>query len=271
MTEEPKYPIKTTYRVLEMLEAIRSNDEPTLTEITADVELSKSAVYNHLVTLVSEDYVINDGDEYHLSLRFLDLGVDVQRDFDLYPVARRELKELGEKIDKQVTLAVEQNGRGVVLYQTNAWNPINSGLRPGSTFPLHCTAMGKAILAFLNDETMGDILDEHGLTRYTERTIVDRETLVDELIEIRDQDHEESHFATSQRERVRGLNSIAVPLLAASDDHDTYQYSVDNHVIQASLGVHLNNNEFQREQRVTELREELDRYKDNMSVNLSYS
>jgi DNA-binding IclR family transcriptional regulator len=237
-----------------------------LKDIVDSVELSKSAVYNHLATLVDEGYVIKEDNCYRLSLRLLELGTGIQRRSELYQEGKHRIRQLAQEVSEQVNLVVEENGLGVVLYQAETEDTISSGLNPGSPFPLHSTATGRAILAFLNDETVERIFDERGLEQLTEYTITERQRLQTEFETIR-----EEHFVRSKRGRVRGVNSIAVPLLSAVDDYERYDYADDDHVIRAAIGIPLNNNEYRKEDRIAELRDALDKYKDDMSVNLSYS
>jgi DNA-binding IclR family transcriptional regulator len=72
---------------------------------------------------------------------------------------------------------------------------------------LHCTALGKAILAYLPEERVREIIDTHGLPERTDATITDEEELFDELEGIRDRG-----YARDMEERVAGLLCVAAPI-----------------------------------------------------------
>ena len=78
---------------------------------------------------------------------------------------------------------------------------------------LHCTALGKAVLAHLPEERTEEILDQHGLPGVTERTTTDREELWEELAEVRD-----TGVAFDDEERMLGMRCVAVPLLGTDDE-----------------------------------------------------
>ena len=253
--------------MLEIIESVQQTENPTLSNVADNVEVSKSSVYNHLASLVDQGYVIKEDNKYRLSLRFTEIGYKIRQGSELHQEGKHELNKLKNEIEEQVTLVIREGNRGVVQYVTEPENSINSGLHPGSSFPLHCTATGKAILAFLNDETVAKIFDERGLEPLTKYTITDRQLLEEEFVRIR-----EHHFTKSRAERIRGVNSIAVPLLVAQpESHENYQYAEDDHVIQGAISVQLNNNKYRDDDRIERIWKKMDRHKDNICLKLSYS
>jgi len=72
---------------------------------------------------------------------------------------------------------------------------------------LHCTGVGKAILASLPEERVETIIEERGLPAMTENTVTDREELLAELAEIR-----ERGVAFDDEEILEGLRCVAVPV-----------------------------------------------------------
>lgn len=71
---EAKYPIKATETTLTIIEELKSEDGGRVTELAESLDLAKSAVHNHLSTLMEHGYVIKEGNVYHLSLKFLEIG-----------------------------------------------------------------------------------------------------------------------------------------------------------------------------------------------------
>jgi DNA-binding IclR family transcriptional regulator len=91
----------------------------------------------------------------------------------------------------------------------SAW-PLRMTLQPGSRVPLHCTASGKLLLALMPAARRDRLVERLPLTRYTDRTIVERDRLVAELEAIRRQ-----RVATDDEEYLDGLVCAAVPVAKA--------------------------------------------------------
>lgn len=156
--------------------------------------------------------MLKEGNEYHIGLSFLGLGAYARNRTDIYDAARVEVDELADETGELVNLLVDRKGIGIYLYQAKGEQAVELDTYEGKRVHLHCTALGKAILGFRpRDEVIG-ILDEHGLSRMTESTITDHETLLEELDEVR-----ERKYAIDREERLTGLRCIAAPITNEQD------------------------------------------------------
>lgn len=209
---EAKHPVRTVDRALEIIELIQELDGAGVSEIAERVDVGKSAVHNHLNTLASREYLVKEGDQYHIGLSFLGLGAHARNRTAIYDAARPEVDKLAEETGELVNLLVEKNGMGIYLYQAKGDQAVQLDTYEGKRVQLHCTALGKAMLAFRPREEVVEILDEHGMPAETEHTITDRETFFEELDEIH-----ERKYAIDREERLTGLCCIAAPI---TDDHD---------------------------------------------------
>jgi len=208
MAEDPKHPVETSRTTIRILRILHELERAGVTEVAESAGMHKSTVHNHLSTLQSEELVVRDGDEYALSLRLLEFGGRVRNQHSLYTSARQEIERLAEKTGESANLVVEQHGRGVYLLCERAENAVDLNLYPGLHRPLHCTASGKAILAHLPDERVDEIIDRHGLSASTERSITDRTQLEDRLDEIRDRG-----FAVDREEHISGVHCLGAPIM----------------------------------------------------------
>jgi DNA-binding IclR family transcriptional regulator len=82
----------------------------------------------------------------------------------------------------------------------------------GSMFPAHCTAAGKAILAYLADDEIQELVRRHGLRQYTPFTITQMAPLKENLRLIR-----QRGYAVDHQELERGLSGVAAPVLSAHE------------------------------------------------------
>jgi DNA-binding IclR family transcriptional regulator len=198
---------------LQILETLKERGGAGVTELSNTLDLPKSTVYSHLRTLREHEYVIKEGDRYCLSLRFLDFGEHTRDRMRIYEVARPEVDSLAEDTGELANLLVEENGQGVYLYRAKGAQAVSLDTHAGMRVGLHCTSLGKAVLAHLPAERVDEIVDRWGLPPRTAETITSREELDEELARIR-----ERGYAHDNGERLSGLRCIAAPITDA-DGH----------------------------------------------------
>ena len=192
---------------LRILEALKEHDSAGVTDLSRRLDIPKSTVYSHLSTLRENEYVVNEDDEYRLGLKFLDFGEHTRDRLRVYRVARSELDALAAETGELANLLVEEHGEGVYLQRCKGDRAVNLDTRTGMRVKLHCTSLGKAVLAHLPDERVDAILDHHGLPERTPDTITDRGELDAELERVR-----ERGYAQDDGERLSGLRCIAAPI-----------------------------------------------------------
>lgn len=205
--------IKATETSSAILEALKQYDGAGVTELAAAVGKSKSTVHGHLKSLERDRWVVKDGNEYRIGLRFLDFGGYARDQRDLYEAIKPEVDELVEETGETVQMVAEEHGRGIYLYQAHGNRAVKTDSYTGNDVYLHCTAVGKTILAHLPDRRVEEITERHGLPEKTPRTITDREELFDQLETIRERGH-----AFDDGERIEGIRCVAVPITKNEGD-----------------------------------------------------
>lgn len=209
----PNNTITATRTSLRIVEALKRLNGASLTTVANDLGMAKSTVHNHLQTLEDEGYITNDGEVYHIGLRFLELGEYKRNQMDIYEKARPEVESLAEETGEMANAAVEEYGEGVYITRSEGTEAVSVDTYAGKRVKLHCTALGKTILAELPEARVDEIIDEHGLPARTEHTITDRAGLKDELAEIRDRG-----YAYDREERLSGLRCVAAPVVIRDGD-----------------------------------------------------
>jgi len=200
-------PIQSIQTMFNLVSFLIENEGAGVTELANQMELPKSTVYSHLRTLQSCGFLINRNGKYHTSLKFLQYGGDIRRRVDIYPAAWTEVQDLALHTGEHANLMIEEREIGRYIYIAEGENSATLDTFTGMSVPLHATAEGKAILANLPEERVAKILDQQELSRFTENTITERETLEDELARIR-----ESEVATSDEERTLGVRGVAAAI-----------------------------------------------------------
>lgn len=202
--------LQTVETTLEVVKALSEIGRMGPTELANHLGISKGAAYNHLATLREHNYAVKRGDEYELALQFLHVGETVKHRHPLYRAGKEETENLAESTGEHVHLMTEEGGRGVYLHQKAGKNGI-VGRYMHEKFSvneyLHFTSLGKAIMGYLSEEQVRDIVQRHGLPERTNNTITDPDALFKELEEIRDRG-----FALNDEEQIRGARAVGVPI-----------------------------------------------------------
>jgi len=211
-----KDPVKAAGTTMRIVRKINELDGARVGKIADEVSLPKSTVHNYLKTLEKNEYLVNDDGAYRVSLRFLGLGERARSRIDLYDVAKPELKELATMTGELVNLVVEEHGRGVYIYRAKgnkaAQYHTYVGSHVGERMYLHSTAPGKAILAHMDEDEVESIIDRHGLSALTEQTIQDRDSLFQELSDIK-----QRGVAFDYEEQLSGLWSLGAPITKGNE------------------------------------------------------
>lgn len=226
--DRAKNPVKTTLTTLDILETIKEQDGARVTELASELELPKSSVHNYLSTLNQRGYVVKEDNEYHVSLRFLDLGSKARDNREIYEIAKPNVRDLAEETGELANLLVEEHGEGVYIYREMGDKAVMVDKNVGHRVHMHNTALGKAILAHLPQEQVSAILDRHGMPALTDNTITDEATLFEDLERVR-----EEGIAYDDEERLKGLRCVAAPILD-ENDHPVAAVSVSGPVARFS-------------------------------------
>jgi len=192
---------------MKIVEALRELDGAGVSEVSKHVSMPTSTVHDHLQTLTQEEYLVKKNNQYYVGTRFLQLGDYARSRRKLFTIAQSEVNKLAKKTGEHANLMIEEHNIGVFLYTAKGQEAVHLDTHAGMRVPLHTTALGKAIMAYLPQNEVEKIIDHRGLPKVTERTITSREGLFAELETIR-----ERGFATDDEERVEGMRCVAVPI-----------------------------------------------------------
>jgi DNA-binding IclR family transcriptional regulator len=199
--------LQTTETSLEIIELLNERNGATVSGIAEALDKPPSTVHGHLATLKEQEFVIQNGDTYDLSLRFITLGKAVRNRKQLYTRSDRYTQRVTEETEFRSIFAVEEHGRGVYLSRNAGDHSKWRHEQTGERFYLHATAAGKVLLAHLPDERVDEIIDRWGLPALTENTITDREELERELESVREQG-----VAYNREEEIEGIRAVSAPV-----------------------------------------------------------
>lgn len=189
-------------------EALQELGTATVTEVADRAGLSKGGAYKHLKTLCEGEFVVREGTEYRLGLRFLDIGGQIRYTHPGSQIIKNRMQELAEETGETSIYTVLDDTRTTTLFRETGSRGVSTRTRIGKRLYPHETAAGKCILSQLPEEEVDRIVEAVGLPQVTENTITDREAFAEELATVRKQG-----YAYNLGESVEGLIAMSVPLV----------------------------------------------------------
>ena len=186
-------------KVAAVVEALAS--ERRIADIGRVTGLPGSTVHRILRELVDLGWARDDGERgYLLGARLLSLAGQASNRNTLSRIAHPILRDLGARTGHTVHFALLSGDEAVYIDKIEGRGSYHMRSRIGLAIPLHCTAIGKAILSAMSDEELRATLDRTGTDRRTDHTITDRAGLVEHLAAVRTRgfavDNEENELHT---------------------------------------------------------------------------
>jgi len=204
------YTVKSLVKALNILEVLADEEPPyTLTQLSRRLHLHVSTVHRLLVNLVRHGFVEEDtvSGGYQLSYLVLRMGLRVLDRLDFRRAAHPLLRDLNLRTKETVHLAILQEARAISIEKFDSPQPVGLDARLGGVMPLHCTGVGKTLLAYQGEDLLNQIAQSPGFPRMTAHTITGLAQLRRELERIREQG-----YALDQEEAVDGLRCVAGPV-----------------------------------------------------------
>ena len=203
--------VKSVEKTFEVVRTLQELDGASLTTLAREIGMPQSTAHNYLKSLEDEEYIVEDNGTYHVGIRFLEHGAYARNRLTIYEIATPEVDKLATETGELANLLVEEHGRGSYLHRARGVDAVQVDAHVGTRVSLHSTALGKAILATLDEERREGVLDRHGLPEQTPQTVTDREELLAQLDDIR-----ERGYAYDDEERLAGLRCVAAAVQSNS-------------------------------------------------------
>ncbi|MEW9805590.1 IclR family transcriptional regulator [Mesorhizobium sp. ZMM04-5] len=214
----------------------------SLADICKHTGYPRSTTHRLLASMREVGFLDQDRERerYRLGIKLFAYGNVMLANMDLHREARPYVEALGRMTGLSVHLAVFGGERAVVIHRAE---PAPGGLTPLNLLenaPVHCTSIGKAILAFQPESVVERVI-EAGLARYTDSTITDGEQLRLELQKVRDRG-----YALDNGEHQPGLRCVGAPIrdqfgrvfASISATASSMQFPADREASVAAIVIH---------------------------------
>jgi len=208
--------IQVIGRAASILRLLESHPEGlSLGAIAGETGLARSTVQRIVRALTFERLVTSGeaGRGVRLGPGLISLGSAARSYF--HNIVRPHLKSLSAMLEETADLSI-RDGQ-VVVFIDQAFS-VERRLRAvsavGLSFPLHCCANGKALLAGMDEQTLNRLLPQLELTSLTPNTLTSRERLLEELVKVREQG-----IAFDREEQSDGICAIGAVVTDPFDGH----------------------------------------------------
>jgi DNA-binding IclR family transcriptional regulator len=213
------YQVPALERALSILELLAQHSEGIrMREIADRLGLPSNSVFRITGTLEDRGYLIRDGEDmrYRLSRKLLALGYAAVGEDKLTEHSLDVMRTLRDETHETVLVGIRDDLEGLVLEQVASTQPIKFLVAPGTRFPLHTAAPGKAVIAYLPKAERESVLQRITYTRYNERTLDSREKFEADLLNVT-----ADGYGLDRGEQIEGLHCVAAPIF----DHRGYPFA----------------------------------------------
>jgi len=208
--KKPRYFIHSLQKGFSIL-TIFSPQKPylTLSEVARANDMNLATARRYLLTLKELGYVAQDFDakKYRLTPKVLTLGFSVLKSMDLRSRALPYMMKITQDLNVTTQCAILEGTEVLYIERVRSSDVVVLDLTVGSRLPAHCTSLGKAILAFMDEKEREELIEKMNLVPITPQTITDKQLLRKELELTR-----QRGYAISDQELTVGLRALGVPI-----------------------------------------------------------
>lgn len=207
---EENYKVPNLEKGIAVLEYLSFHSQgETLQNIKNELAISQTTAYRILNTLVRLEYLYYEDatKRYKLSKKMLALGFRSLNEHNVLETVLPCIRDLRDKVGETVCFGVLGDQKGIFIEQAQGCHTFRFVLSPGKPFELHCSAPGKAIMAYLPNTVRDRYLSYMTFERYNARTITTREAYLKELERVRQQG-----YAMDNEEEMNGVICVGAPI-----------------------------------------------------------
>lgn len=211
-TTKKSNPLGTLEKCVQILTLFADSPVLQVSEIAEKMGQPRSTAYRYVAALRSHFLVEEaaDGPGYRLGPKILELAATMSRR-PLREVAMPYLERIGRETGETIILCGLRDHVGICLEKVEGHHALRVSYELGDVYPLHASATGKAIFAYLDPEEQKQIIRHVGLQAFTSTTITDPAILEREAEKVRRNGYSESHG-----EAIEGTRGIAAPIFSFS-------------------------------------------------------
>ncbi len=188
---DPRQPesVAAVLKVFAILQSLADRNETGISELSMRLGMPKATVYRFLQTMKSLGYVRQevDSERYGLTMKMFDLGTKALQYPDLVELAKPHMQQMADATGETVHMGMLIDSEIIYVHKVDSRHMLGMYSRVGRRAPLHCTAIGKVLLAWENAVQRERILKGCDFKRYRDKTITTLDGYMAELDRTREQ------------------------------------------------------------------------------------
>ncbi len=180
-----------------------------LADIAKIISLPKSTVQGLVYSLENLEFLEQDLDtfKYRLGPKLFNLGMKYLTNNEIFTTTQVWMERLSYKYRGTVNVGILIDGKAVIVMHIDPETPFTNNPKVGNEIPLHSSAIGKTLLATLDERQQRELLKNYQFTSYTENTIGNIDVFIDELKKVK-----REGLGFDNEESTRGLSCIGAGL-----------------------------------------------------------
>jgi len=180
----------------------------TTADIAKHTQMNSKTVHRFLMTLENVGAISRVGrGQFSLGMTLADLGNQVSVHNVLAEAVMKHLDPLAELLNESVQVAVLDGQNVVSIAHIPSRHSLSIGIRIGKRWPAYCTAVGKMLLADMDDTELNKYIQGINFENRTSNTLTNTKSLAKHIMQVRKQG-----YAINDQESERGMRGIAVPI-----------------------------------------------------------
>src|SRR5581483_9294838 len=203
------YNITALQRGLRLLQLFAGAERGlTATQVAKRCGLPMSTVHRFLVNLESAGFLVAaTNGAYHLGMACFSVGQAAVGQLDIRRLSLPYLRELNQQTRETIHLTVRHGLSAVYVEKLDSPEPVRIHSRIGAAVPLHCTAVGKVMLAYMSPEEQDRTISQIDLKRQTPNSVGNVQELKTELYRVR-----KNGYACDLEEHELHIRCVAAPI-----------------------------------------------------------
>jgi DNA-binding IclR family transcriptional regulator len=204
------YVIKSVNHAMDLLDEFKGDrDELGVTELNDRLNLDKNKIFRLLATLETRGYIEQNKatENYRLGLKSLELGQAFIKQLGLVRSVKPFLKEIVKECNEMVYLGIILQNSVICLDVEEPNQAVRVTNDVGLRLPIHCTAIGKAQIAYATKEELEELGILDNMKRFTPNTIVNKVEFIKHIKGVA-----RRGYALDDEEHNPGVKCVAVPI-----------------------------------------------------------
>ncbi len=233
--EEKNSSVKSVLKAFRILEELDNCGELSLGELSKRLTMDKATVHRLVNTIKEAGYVNQNKEDkkYSNSYKLFAMGNKVVGRAGFKKIARPYLENLADRTQETINLGVRSDNEIVYIDKIESNSTIKVGLDIGTTVPIYCSGLGKALLPYDSECEIEAFISNTYFEKFTKKSIIEKSQILKELNSVKTKG-----FSLDDEEYVEGLICFGAPIFefhgkpiaAVSVSCPKYRYDESKHL-----------------------------------------